>query len=106
MEHVPKVDSNLQINQSIENLNFKNIQNTTPTSSMKLPLLIILALTLLAAILTIILCLSLKGKKKRFFTVNIKGDDNNHSWESSYRKANSFINKLNRTERVNLLFGT
>ena len=106
MEHVPKVDSNLQINQSIENLNFKNIQNTAPTSSMKLPLLIILALTLLAAILTIILCLSLKGKKKRFFTVNIKGDDNNHSWESSYRKANSFINKLNRTERVNLLFGT
>ena len=106
MEHVPKVDSNLQINQSIENLNFKNIQNTTPTSSMKLPLLIILALTLLAAILTIILCLSLKGKNKRFFTVNIKGDDNNHSWESSYRKANSFINKLNRTERVNLLFGT
>ena len=27
-------------------------------------------------------------------------------WAESYRKANEFISKLNRTERVNLLFGT
>ena len=32
--------------------------------------------------------------------------DENDKWEESYRKANEFISKLSRTERVNLLFGT
>ena len=103
MEHVPKADSNLQINQSTEKIN-GNFQQPSIMSSMKLPILIALAAAILAAILTIILCLSLKGKKKKFFIVNIKKDD--HSWENSYKKAKNFINKLNRTERVNLLFGT
>ena len=31
---------------------------------------------------------------------------NEDKWEESYRKANEFISKLSRTERVNLLFGT
>ena len=101
MEHIPKADSNLQINSGVIN---KGEQNPLVTSSVKIPILITLAVAILAAILTIILCLSLKGRKKKFFTVNIKEDD--HSWETSYKRANNFINKLNRTERVNLLFGT
>ena len=31
---------------------------------------------------------------------------NNITWEDSYKKANEFISKLNRTEKINLLFGT
>ena len=103
MEHFPKAESNLQISQSIENTKVDS-QKPLINPSMKLPILITLAAAILAAILTIILCLSIKRKKKKFFTVNIKTDD--HSWEASYKKAKSFINKLNRTERVNLLFGT
>ena len=38
---------------------------------------------------------------------NIKGDDKKDDrWAESYKKANEFISKLNRTEKVNLLFGT
>ena len=33
-------------------------------------------------------------------------DGNKDKWEESYKKAKDFISKLNRTEKVSLLFGT
>jgi beta-glucosidase len=35
-----------------------------------------------------------------------KQDDKTAKWEESYRKAKEFVSKLNRTEKVNILFGT
>ena len=44
----------------------------------------------------------------RYVGIKKKMDNNGieDKWAESYRKANEFISKLNRTERVNLLFGT
>ena len=36
----------------------------------------------------------------------MKDDKKDEKWAESYKKANEFISKLNRTEKVNLLFGT
>ncbi len=56
-----------------------------------------LILVALAAILSVVLFRAIKEKNNNI-------DDN--SWEAAYKKASDFIDKLNRTERVNLLFGT
>ena len=56
-----------------------------------------LILVALASILSVVLFRAIKEKNNNI-------DDN--SWEASYKKASDFIDKLNRTERVNLLFGT
>ena len=57
-----------------------------------------LILVALAAILSVVLFRAIKEKNNNL--------DNGDSWEAAYKKASDFIGKLNRTERVNLLFGT
>ena len=61
---------------------------------------IFLAVIILAIIVAVILFFFLRGKKDSNST---KKTD---KWDDSYKKAKEFISKLNRTERVSLLYGT
>ena len=57
-------------------------------------IIIIAAVVVVIIVLIVVLCLTLKKKSKKL------------SWDEAYKKAEKFISKLSRTERINLLFGT
>ena len=61
---------------------------------------VLLVLILISIILLIILDKELPEGSKGANQVN------NNKWEDSYKKAEEFVSKLSRTEKINLLFGT
>ena len=69
------------------------IENPKPKSKLSI-IIIIAAVVVVVVVLIVVLCLTLKKKNKKI------------TWDKAYKKAEKFISKLNRTERVNLLFGT
>ena len=67
----------------------------------KTPIISFVSLIIETIILIVVIFMKRKKKNKK----NKKNKKINE-WDESYKKAKEFISKLNRTERVNLLFGT
>ena len=100
----PHQDSVMYMNKDLG-----NVEPPPPSSSWKIPLIIVITLAALLGILGLILGLCLRKKnKKKNFVVNIRSNstDIKDSWDEPYDKARNFVSKLNTTEKVNLLFGT
>ena len=100
----PHQDSVMYMNKDLG-----NVEPPPPSSSWKIPLIIVITLAVLLGILGLILGLCLRKKnKKKNFVVNIRSNstDIKDSWDEPYDKARNFVSKLNTTEKVNLLFGT
>ena len=71
-----------------------NIESPKPKSKLTLIIIIVAGVVVIAVVLAVVLTLTLNKKKKKL------------SWDEAYKKAEKFISKLSRTEKVNLLFGT
>ena len=71
-----------------------DVESPQPKSKLKLIIIIAVGVVVVAVVLAVVLSLTLKKKKKKL------------SWDEAYEKAEKFISKLSRTERINLLFGT
>ena len=71
-----------------------DVESPQPKSKLKLIIIIAVGVVVVAVVLAVVLSLTLNKKKKKL------------SWDEAYEKAEKFISKLSRTERINLLFGT
>ena len=65
----------------------------------------IIAITIIYSAIVIII-ISLSTNDRNDEEKNDKETETKDSWDISYKKAEEFINKLNLTEQINLLFGT
>ena len=83
------------------------MEGEKPRSKMKY-FIFLGCIILIIAIIVIIIVLTKDDKDKK--DDKGKNDDNKgkpeENWDKSYEKANIFISKLSRTQKVNLLFGT
>ena len=98
-------DNNLEQKLEIESANLENKKNKREYKQKIKYILIIMIITLI--LVAIIITLTI------LFTNNNEGnkeeeeeEEERDNWDNSYKKAEEFINKLNLTEQVNLLFGT
>ena len=98
-------DNNLEQKLEIESANLENKKNKQENKQKIKYILIIMIITLI--LVAIIVTLTI------LFTNNNEGnkeeeeeEEERDNWDNSYKKAEEFINKLNLTEQVNLLFGT
>ena len=71
---------------------------------------ILLVLVFISMILLIVLDKDLpaesQNKESKTNNTNPTNQTNQNNWEDSYKKAEEFISKLNREEKISLLFGT
>jgi hypothetical protein len=92
-------DNNENHNVQQLEIEVKNDKNKDEENSKKIKYIIfIMGITLIIAALIIILIVCFARKNEE--------EEEMNSWDISYQKAEEFINKLNLTEKVNLLFGT
>ena len=96
-------DNNLEQKLEIESANIENKKENKDNKQKIKYILIIMFITLILVAIIVILTI--------LFTNNNEGnkqeeEEDKHNWDNSYKKAEEFINKLNLTEQVNLLFGT
>ena len=91
-------DNNFEQKLEIESANIENKKENKENKQKIKYILIIMFITLILVAIIIILTI--------LFTNNKEEEEDKNSWDYSYKKAEEFINKLNLTEQVNLLFGT
>ena len=79
-------------------------------SKMKYFILLGIIILIVVIIVLIVVLTKDKNKDKGGDNGNDQGENEEekegYTWDESYKKAKEFISKLNRTEQVNLLFGT
>ena len=92
-------DNNENHNVQQLEIEVKNDKNKDEENSKKIKYIIfIMGITLIIAAIIIILIVCFARKNEE--------EEEMNSWDISYQKAEEFTNKLNLTEKVNLLFGT
>ena len=95
---ISEVDNNENHNVQQLEIEVKDDKNKDEENSKKIKYIIfIMGITLIIAALIIILIICFAKKNE---------EEEMNSWDISYQKAEEFVNKLNLTEKVNLLFGT